>query len=50
MVDYPPDRIAGPRLVLRPPMPDDAGAIFQRVDQPMRNIMRMHVDRHTASS
>ncbi|MGO9384721.1 MAG: GNAT family N-acetyltransferase [Mycobacterium sp.] len=31
MVDYPPDRIAGPRLVLRPPMPDDAGAIFQRV-------------------
>ena len=31
MVDYPPDRIAGPRLVLRPPMPDDAGALFQRV-------------------
>ena len=31
MVDYPPERIAGPRLVLRPPMLDDAGAMFQRV-------------------
>jgi len=31
MVDYPPDRIAGPRLVLRPPVLDDAGALFQRV-------------------
>jgi RimJ/RimL family protein N-acetyltransferase len=31
MVDYPPDRIAGPRLVLRPPVPDDAGVLFQRV-------------------
>ena len=29
--DYPPDRIAGPRLVLRPPVLDDAGALFQRV-------------------
>jgi len=25
-------------------------AILQRVDQPMRNVMRMHVDRHSASS
>ncbi len=31
MVDYPPDRIAGPRVVLRPPVLDDAGALFQRV-------------------
>ena len=31
MVDYPPDRIIGPRLVLRLPNLDDAGAIFQRV-------------------
>lgn len=31
MVDYPPARIDGTRLVLRPPIPDDAGAIFQRV-------------------
>ncbi|BBZ48377.1 GNAT family N-acetyltransferase [Mycobacterium heidelbergense] len=31
MVDYPPDRIVGARLVLRPPALDDAGAIFQRV-------------------
>jgi RimJ/RimL family protein N-acetyltransferase len=31
MVDYPPDRITGPRLMLRPPVLDDAGALFQRV-------------------
>ncbi len=31
MVDYPPDRIEGPRLVLRRPTLDDAGALFQRV-------------------
>ena len=31
MVDYPPDHIAGPRLLLRPPVLDDAGALFQRV-------------------
>ncbi|WP_374021796.1 GNAT family N-acetyltransferase [Mycobacterium sp. HNNTM2301] len=31
MVDYPPDRITGPRLVLRRPVLDDAGALFQRV-------------------
>ena len=31
MVDYPPDRITGPRLVLRPPILNDAGALFQRV-------------------
>jgi [ribosomal protein S5]-alanine N-acetyltransferase len=31
MVDYPPDRITGPRLLLRPPVLDDAGALFQRV-------------------
>jgi ribosomal-protein-alanine N-acetyltransferase len=31
MVDYPPGRIDGTRLVLRLPMLDDAGAIFQRV-------------------
>jgi [ribosomal protein S5]-alanine N-acetyltransferase len=31
MVDYPPDRIHGTRLLLRPPVLDDAGALFQRV-------------------
>jgi [ribosomal protein S5]-alanine N-acetyltransferase len=31
MVDYPPRRIDGPRLTLRPPVLGDAGAIFQRV-------------------
>jgi [ribosomal protein S5]-alanine N-acetyltransferase len=31
VVDYPPDRIAGPRLILRPPTLLDAGALFQRV-------------------
>jgi RimJ/RimL family protein N-acetyltransferase len=31
MVDYPPDRITGPRILLRPPVLDDAGALFQRV-------------------
>ncbi len=31
MVDYPPDRMTGPRLVLRPPTLNDAGALFQRV-------------------
>lgn len=31
MVDYPPDRIAGVRLQLRPPVLNDAGALFQRV-------------------
>ena len=31
MADYPPGRIDGTRLVLRPPMLEDAGAIFQRV-------------------
>lgn len=31
MVNYPPDRITGARLVLRLPVLDDAGAIFQRV-------------------
>ena len=31
MVDYPPSRIDGPRLTLRPPTLEDAGAIFQRV-------------------
>ena len=31
MVAYPPDRITGPRVVLRPPVLDDAGALFQRV-------------------
>jgi [ribosomal protein S5]-alanine N-acetyltransferase len=31
MVGYPPKRITGPRLVLRPPVLDDAGALFQRV-------------------
>ena len=31
MPEYPPDRISGPRLLLRPPALDDAGALFQRV-------------------
>ena len=31
MVDYPPARIDGSRLLLRPPVIDDAGALFQRV-------------------
>ena len=31
MVDYPPERISGARLLLRPPVLDDAGALFQRV-------------------
>ncbi|WP_197499130.1 MULTISPECIES: GNAT family N-acetyltransferase [unclassified Mycobacterium] len=31
VVDYPPDRITGPRLVLRRPVLEDAGALFQRV-------------------
>ncbi|WP_454560747.1 GNAT family N-acetyltransferase [Mycobacterium haemophilum] len=31
MVNYPPDRMAGPRLLLRLPELDDAGPIFQRV-------------------
>ncbi|WAJ47214.1 GNAT family N-acetyltransferase [Mycobacterium sp. Aquia_216] len=31
MVSYPPDRIVGPRLVLRLPTLADAGALFQRV-------------------
>jgi [ribosomal protein S5]-alanine N-acetyltransferase len=31
MFAYPPDRIEGPRLVLRRPVLDDAGALFQRV-------------------
>ena len=31
MAGYPPDRMTGPRLVLRPPVLDDAGALFQRV-------------------
>lgn len=31
MVDYLPERIAGPRLLLRLPVPDDAGTLFQRV-------------------
>jgi [ribosomal protein S5]-alanine N-acetyltransferase len=31
MVDYPPDLISGSRLTLRPPVLDDAGALFQRV-------------------
>jgi RimJ/RimL family protein N-acetyltransferase len=31
MVDYPPDRIAGARLLLRPPVLDDARALFQQV-------------------
>ncbi|OBG41279.1 GNAT family N-acetyltransferase [Mycobacterium sp. E3198] len=28
---YPPDRMTGPKLVLRPPVLDDAGALYQRV-------------------
>lgn len=31
MPDNPPERISGPRLLLRPPTLDDAGALFQRV-------------------
>jgi ribosomal-protein-alanine N-acetyltransferase len=31
VVDYPPDRIIGPRLLLRRPTLNDAGALFQRV-------------------
>src|ERR1700753_3212521 len=31
MVEYLPERIAGPRLLLRLPRLDDAGALFQRV-------------------
>ena len=31
MVNYPPDRINGPRLLLRPPVLSDAGALFQRI-------------------
>ena len=31
MVDYLPERIDGPRLLLRPPALDDAGPLFQRV-------------------
>jgi [ribosomal protein S5]-alanine N-acetyltransferase len=31
MVEYLPERITGPRLLLRPPVPDDAGQLFQRV-------------------
>jgi [ribosomal protein S5]-alanine N-acetyltransferase len=31
MADYLPERIAGPRLLLRLPVPDDAGTLFQRV-------------------
>ena len=31
MPEYPPDRISGPRLLLRPPALDDAGVLFQRV-------------------
>ncbi|SPM37214.1 Protein N-acetyltransferase, RimJ/RimL family, partial [Mycobacterium rhizamassiliense] len=31
VVDYPPARIVGPRVRLRPPVLDDAGALFQRV-------------------
>jgi [ribosomal protein S5]-alanine N-acetyltransferase len=31
MADYPPDRITGPRLLLRLPVLDDAGPLFQRV-------------------
>jgi RimJ/RimL family protein N-acetyltransferase len=31
VVNYPPDRMTGARLLLRPPVPDDAGALFQRV-------------------
>ena len=31
MADYLPNRIAGSRLLLRPPVLDDAGSVFQRV-------------------
>jgi RimJ/RimL family protein N-acetyltransferase len=31
VVEYPPDRIAGARLLLRPPVVDDAGPLFQRI-------------------
>jgi RimJ/RimL family protein N-acetyltransferase len=31
MVDYPPARMAGPRVLLRPPVHDDAVPLFQRV-------------------
>jgi [ribosomal protein S5]-alanine N-acetyltransferase len=31
MVDYLPQRIAGPRLLLRLPVADDAGTLFQRI-------------------
>jgi ribosomal-protein-alanine N-acetyltransferase len=31
MADHTPERIAGPRLLLRLPVLDDAGALFQRV-------------------
>jgi RimJ/RimL family protein N-acetyltransferase len=31
MVDYPPNRITGQRILLRPPVLDDAGPLFQRV-------------------
>lgn len=31
MAEYPPDRIAGARLLLRPPVVDDAGPLFQRI-------------------
>ncbi|SPM27852.1 GNAT family N-acetyltransferase [Mycobacterium terramassiliense] len=31
MVAYPPDRMTGPKLVLRPPVLDDAGPLYQRV-------------------
>ena len=31
MADYTPERITGPRLLLRLPVLDDAGALFQRV-------------------
>jgi [ribosomal protein S5]-alanine N-acetyltransferase len=31
MADYTPERIAGPRLLLRLPVLDDAGTLFQRV-------------------
>ncbi len=31
MVEYLPERITGPRLLLRPPVLDDAGPLFRRV-------------------
>ncbi|HWF68627.1 MAG TPA: GNAT family N-acetyltransferase, partial [Mycobacterium sp.] len=31
MAECLPERIAGPRLLLRPPVLDDAGALFQRI-------------------